>query len=201
MADEYTRRIAGELADKPFDRELLDRVAEELRGAGPVCDLGCGPGHVGRYLADRGVEVLGVDLSPGMLEQARMLNPGITYLQGDMRELPVPDASWAGIVCFYAIVHLRPEALPAVFQEFHRALRAGGRVVLAFHVGDEVSHVDELWERPVSLDFVLHDPSAVVRSLEGARFRVLEARERDPYPEVEYQSRRAYVQAVRDVDD
>jgi SAM-dependent methyltransferase len=179
----------------------LDRLAEELRGAGPVCDLGCGPGHVGRYLADRGVEVLGVDLSPGMLEQARILNPGITYMQGDMRELPVPSSSWAGIVCFYAIVHLLPEALPPVFQEFRRVLRPGGRVVLAFHVGDEISHVDELWERPVSLDFVLHDTSAVVRALEGAGFRVIEARERDPYPEVEHQSRRAYVQAARDLGD
>jgi hypothetical protein len=74
-------------------------------------------------------------------------------------------------------------------------------VVLAFHVGNEISHVDELWERQVSLDFVLHDTSTVVRALEGVGFRVIEAREREPYPEVEHQSRRAYLQAVRDADD
>ena len=145
VAAEYTRRIASELDGKPFDRALLDRLADDLREAGPVCDLGCGPGHVGRYLADRGVEVVGVDLSPGMLGEARRRNPGIPFVQGDMRDLPVPDASWAGIVCFYAIVHLRPDELPEAFAEFHRALRRVGRLVVAFHVGNEVVHSDEWW--------------------------------------------------------
>jgi SAM-dependent methyltransferase len=140
VANEYARRIADELDGKPFDRALLDRLDDELRGAGPVCDLGCGPGHVGRYLADRGVEVVGVDLSPGMLDVARLRNPGMTFLEGDMRALPVPDGSWAAIVCFYAIVHLAPGELPAAFAEFRRVLRPGGRVVVAFHIGDEVVH-------------------------------------------------------------
>jgi SAM-dependent methyltransferase len=49
----------------------LESFADDVRGAGAVCDLGCGPGHVGRYLHDRGVEVRGVDLSPRMVEEAR----------------------------------------------------------------------------------------------------------------------------------
>jgi hypothetical protein len=43
VAAEYTRRIADELAHKPLDRQLLDRLAERVRGLGPVCDMGCGP--------------------------------------------------------------------------------------------------------------------------------------------------------------
>jgi len=71
VAGAYAERYFTELERKPFDRELLDRFAADLRGRGPVCDLGCGPGHVGRYLAERGVEVIGVDLSPGMVALAR----------------------------------------------------------------------------------------------------------------------------------
>ena len=70
LAPEYAARIYGELAHKPFDRELLDRFAESLAGKGPVCDLGCGPGHVARYLHGRGVDAFGIDLSPAMVEQA-----------------------------------------------------------------------------------------------------------------------------------
>jgi SAM-dependent methyltransferase len=197
VAEEYARRIADELDGKPFDRALLDRLADELRGAGPVCDLGCGPGHVGRYLADRGVEVVGVDLSPGMLDVARLRNPGMAFLEGDMRALPVPDGSWAAIVCFYAIVHLVPEELPAAFPEFFRVLRPGGRVVVAFHIGDQVVHTEEWWGQPVRLDFVFHRTDDVVAALERSGFRDVTASERGPYPDVEHPSRRAYVEGIR----
>src|SRR6516164_9860929 len=83
LADEYVRRIYNELKDKPLDRELLDLLAARLRLVGPVCDLGCGPGHVARYLHDQGVDICGIDLSPAMLEQARRLHPGIAFQHGD----------------------------------------------------------------------------------------------------------------------
>ena len=52
-----------------MDRQLLDRFADSVRGAGVVCDLGCGPGQVARYLQERGLPVCGVDLSLGMIER------------------------------------------------------------------------------------------------------------------------------------
>lgn len=67
IAGEYVIQLYHELDNKPIDRAALDQFAERMRGQGVVCDMGCGPGHVGRYLADRGVDVIGVDLSPGML--------------------------------------------------------------------------------------------------------------------------------------
>ena len=91
IAEEYTVRIAGELKDKPLDRMLLEGFAARVNGTGRVCDLGCGPGHVARYLHDRGVDIFGVDLSPGMLEQARKLNSNIEFQQGNMLALDVED--------------------------------------------------------------------------------------------------------------
>jgi SAM-dependent methyltransferase len=114
-----------------------------------------------------------------------------------MRALPVADASWVGIVCFYAIVHLAPADLPAAFTEFRRVLRPGGRVVVAFHVGNVVVHRDEWWEQPVRLDFIFHVTDHVVAALQEAGFDVVVATERAPYPDVEHPSRRAYVEAVR----
>jgi trans-aconitate methyltransferase len=96
LASEYAAHLSDELSGKPFDRELLDRFAARMLGAGPVCELGCGPGHVARYLQDRGVDVWGLDLSPGMIEQARRLHPAMTFREGDMLALDVPDASLAG---------------------------------------------------------------------------------------------------------
>src|ERR1700723_236353 len=79
VADEYARRIFDELRNKPLVRQLLDRFAAATTGRGVVCDMGCGPGHVARYLHDPGATVFGLDLSPAMLVHARRLNPGMDF--------------------------------------------------------------------------------------------------------------------------
>src|SRR5215813_363013 len=91
VAKEYVERIFNELENKPLDRALLDELARKVQGLGPVCDLGCGPGQIARYLQSRGAEVLGIDLSPSMIEQARQLNPGIEFKQGNMLALEIAD--------------------------------------------------------------------------------------------------------------
>src|SRR5262245_55130656 len=100
VADEYVRRIFDELQHKPLDRQLLDRFAARVRDIGPACDLGCGPGHVARYLQERGVPVCGVDLSPAMVQRARGLTPAVEFRQGDLMALDAPDGAWAGIAAF-----------------------------------------------------------------------------------------------------
>ncbi len=194
VADEYARRISHELEHKPLDQKLLKRFAAAVTGRGKVCDLGCGPGHIARYLRDLDVPVFGVDLSTQMLEQARRLNPDISFRQGNMLALDLPDESLAGIAAFYAIVNIPPDSLPAVFTEMARVLQPCGLLLLAFHVGDETLHEDELWGHPISMDFFLFPPAAIRRQLENAGLVVEEVAERGPYaPDVEYQSTRAYI--------
>lgn len=196
LADEYARRIFNELDDKPFDRELLNRFAAEVDGRGEVCDMGCGPGHVARYLRDAGAAVFGLDLSPKMLEQARELSPDIPFREGNMMALDLPEGTLAGIAAFYAIVNIPRGSLPSVFQEMKRVLQPGGLLLLAFHTGDDVVREQELWGRAISMDFFLFQPSEIREYLEAAGFVVEEVNEREPYaPEVEYQSRRAYILA------
>lgn len=192
----YADHLERELEQKPLDRHLLNRFAEATCRSGLVADLGCGPGHVSRYLSERGVSIMGIDLSPEMIAVASERNPGIDFRIGDMRALDFDDASLAAIVSFYSIVHYRPDELPPLFAEMHRVLRPGGLALIAFHAGEEVVHRDELFGAPVSLDFRFHVPDAVVRALRAARFRVMEEIQREPYEGAEYPSRRCYLLAV-----
>lgn len=155
IADEYARRLFHELEGKPLDRELLARFAAQTAGQGPVCDMGCGPGHIARYLRALGSSVFGLDLSPGMVEQARRLNPHISFRLGNMLRLEIADGILGGIVAFYAIVNMPKESLPQVFQEMKRVLRPAGLLLLAFHIGDEVLKERELWGRAIAMDFYL----------------------------------------------
>ncbi len=196
IADEYARQIHGELAGKPLDRAILDRFAERLRGRGVVCDMGCGPGQIGRYLADRGLLVVGVDLSPGMVAQAAALNPDVTFRVGDMTALDESDGAWAGIAAFYSIIHVPPGEIVAALTEMRRVLQPDGLLLLAFHTGDEVVRSEELMGQAVALDFWFYTPEQMRRWLGEAGYGVEEIIEREPYaPDVEHQSRRAYVLA------
>jgi len=195
IADEYARRIYDELRNKPLDRKLLDQFAESVRNTGLVCDLGCGPGQVARYLQECRIPVCGVDLSQGMVERARQLNPGIDFHQGDLRSLPVADNTWAGIAAFYAIVNLSSRDIAEALLEMRRALMPGGRLLLAFHLGEDTSQTEEdMWGCGVSLEFTFFRAGTVIGHMQAAGFEIDEVVERDPYPpEVEYQSRRAYI--------
>jgi ubiquinone/menaquinone biosynthesis C-methylase UbiE len=194
LAEEYARRIFNELQHKPLDQQLLNRFARDVGADGDICDLGCGPGHVARYLRDAGAKVFGVDLSPQMLEQARRLHPDISFREGNMLALDLPDGSLAGIAAFYAIVNIPQASLPLAFREMERVLQPGGLLLLAFHIGDEILHEAELWGQPISMDFFLFPTSAIRKYLEAAGLTIEEIIEREPYaPEVEYQSRRAYI--------
>lgn len=194
-AEAYAEHLATELDHKPLDRHLLNRFAEETRGRGRVADLGCGPGQIARYLQEQGVDVVGIDLSPGMVRVATGLYPGIEFRVGDMTRLDFPEASLAGIVAFYSIVHFRSAELGAVLQQMRRVLMSGGLALISFHIGDQEVHVDDLYGSPVSLDFQFHVPSVVIEALQRAQLPVIEHVEREPYERAEYPSRRCYLLA------
>ena len=195
LAATYTERIFGELAGKPLDRHLLNRFAEEVRDRGLVADLGCGPGHVARYLHAQGVRMLGVDLSPRMIERARERSPEIEFRVGDMRALELPDGMVAGVVAFYSLIHISEREMGPTLRELRRVLAPGGLLLVAFHIGEETVHRDELWGHAVSLDFRFLMPERVVAQLVETGFAVMEHVEREPYPEVEHPSRRCYLLA------
>ena len=197
ITEEYVRRIFEELQHKPLDRQLLDRFAASVCDVGPACDMGCGPGQVARYLHERGVDVCGVDLSPAMVERARRLTPDVEFRQGDMMTLDVPGGTWAGIAAFYSIIHIHRDDMAQALTELRRVLRPGGVLLLAFHIGDDTVHLDEWWGHKVNVDFFFFRSEEIASALRATGFEVDEIIERDPYPEVEHQSRRAYIFARR----
>lgn len=196
VAAEYATRIAGELAHKPFDRELLTRFAGMVTG--PILDAGCGPGHVARFLSDRGADVSGLDFSPEMVAQARSLNPDLRFAVGSMTELPA-GGNLGGIVAFYAVIHIPREAQTAMFANWRAALRPGGSALVSFHLGEEDRHLDEFFGQPVALDFLFFTSDEIAARMTAAGLEIVERHERDPYPEHEVATRRGYILARRPV--
>jgi len=193
VSREYAERFKDEMDDKPFDRDCLDRLAREVGDLGPICDLGCGPGQIARYLHRRGVKALGVDLSPKMIAEAQRLNPDIPFHQGDMLDLPDEDNSWGGIAAFYCIIHIPRENIVDALSEMKRVLKPHGHLLVTFHIGQEIKHLDEWWEKPVNLDFAFYLPGEMEGLLEEAGFELVDTLVREPNPEVEVATQRAYL--------
>jgi uncharacterized protein YceH (UPF0502 family) len=193
VATAYADRLAAELDRKPFDRWLLERLAALADGR-PVVDVGTGPGHVAAYLAAAGADASGVDLSPGMVEEARRRFPDLRFSVGDLTGLLRPPAAsgWGAITAWYALVHLAGSELAPAIGSLARVLAPGGWLALALHAGAEVHHADELMGEPVDVDFVLHDPEAVVAAMRAAGLVDVEWYLRGPL-EGEVETDRVYV--------
>ncbi|WP_225100080.1 class I SAM-dependent methyltransferase [Streptomyces sp. CoH27] len=139
VAGSYADFVREALAGAPYLRASLALFADLVNaaGGGPVADVGCGPGHVTAHLRALGVDAFGIDLSPAMVDVARRDHPGLRFEVGSMTDLDLADASLAGLLAFWSLIHVPDEAVPTVFDHFRRVLRPGGPLLLGFRTGDE----------------------------------------------------------------
>jgi SAM-dependent methyltransferase len=193
VAAEYATEFRDELSHKPFDRKMLDWLIEKVGGLGPICDMGCGPGQVAKYLHEKGSQACGIDLSGEMVRQAQLLNPEIRFEQGNMLSLEIDQNSLGGIAAFYSLIHVPRESVVQALTEFKQVLRSGGAILIAHHIGADVVHRDEWFGKDVSLDFLFFETNEMKEYVTRSGLLLEEVIERDPYPAVEYPSRRSYM--------
>jgi SAM-dependent methyltransferase len=170
VAAQYAELFSNVLEHKPVERALLTTFAElvQAHGAGPVADIGCGPGYVTAHVHALGPTTFGIDLSPAMIALARQAYPDLRFDEGSMTALDLDDGVLGGVLAFYSTIHLSPQHLPAVFTEFYRVLAPGGYLLLGFLASHDpqpqaVDHKVALayqWS-PDSLAKLLHQPGFV----------------------------------------
>jgi ubiquinone/menaquinone biosynthesis C-methylase UbiE len=197
VAEEYAETFSDDHEKKPKDQEILQRFLQEIGDRRPVWDLGCGPGQTAKYLKKLGIEISGLDLSEKILEQARTIHPEIHFQKGNILELEFEDDLIAGVVAFYAIVHFTEEQVEIACREVFRVLQPGGIFLLTYHIGEETIHIEEFLGKQIDIDFMFFTTDFIFNCLKKSGFEKIEVIEREPYPGVEYESRRAYVFAIK----
>ena len=110
-----------------LDRQWRRITIEETVSTGDrVLDACCGTGDLAIGARARGAEVVGLDFSERMLEQARRKAPELEWVQGDVLTLPFEDASFDAAVVGFGVRNV--EDLEAALSELRRVLRPGGRL-------------------------------------------------------------------------
>lgn len=187
VAANYAEMIPDTAYESALDLEMIELFVD-LVGSGRVLDAGCGTGRMSAYLRSQhpSLAVVGVDLSPGMVEQARALVPGVDFEVGDLTALPFKDGSFDGILVWYSTIHTPDEGLPAVFAELRRVVRDGGPVLLGFQAGSGERLIEQAYGHD-GLDLVayLREVDAVAAGLTDAGFAVHTKLKRGPRAEFE----------------
>jgi SAM-dependent methyltransferase len=154
VAEKYHELFKDEMHQKAYDRKFLDDFSRYFTRNAIIYDMGCGPsGHIGHYLHEKGVKVIGVDISEKCVEIASHYQPDMQFFCMDMANLDLEEQSIDGIIAFYSIIHTPKTYVPALFQEFHRVLKKGGKLLVTVKEGDEEGYLDEFLEYKTPIYF------------------------------------------------
>lgn len=139
FGEDYLYFYAARLTDEQNDRDT-DAVVRflDLRPGETVLDAPCGHGRISNRLAERGMQVVGIDASELFLDVARAAHTTVDYRLGDLRDLPVNGPFDAAICWFTSFGYFDDDANRAVLGEYRRVLRPGGRLLIEMHNRDEL---------------------------------------------------------------
>ena len=123
------------------EKHAPDLASRLVRAGQPrtAVDIGCGTGPLIEQLVERGINAMGVDSSPAVLEVARQRVPGARFELGSVRELPFPDQSVDAATLIEVVEHLDDETLQAAIAEAARILRPGGVLMITTPNAEELS--------------------------------------------------------------
>jgi len=179
-AKECANLFLDDLDRVPLDREWLGAFARLASpGAGVVADVGCGPGHVVDYLAEMGVNAIGYDISPTMIDEAQRAFPGSTFQVEDLRSLDIADSSLAGIVARYSLIHFPPADLIDIFAELHRVLEPLAPVLVSFFASSSSADHGLPFDHAVVTAYELF-PETVVAEMQAVGFDGFDVSTRKP---------------------
>lgn len=190
----YAEKFIDELENKHLDQMLLNAFITENIAKGRLIDLGCGSGQTTKFLFDNGfTNTIGIDISSEMINVAKEINPNLCFEQADILDLKYSSNSFGSAIAFYSIVHFDYEQVQTAFKEIYRVLIEGGELLFAFHIGDNIVHLQNFLDHDVEIDFHFFEVDKIKSLLIEAGFKIIDIIVRQPYKNVEHQSERAYI--------
>jgi len=192
-AEKYHELFSDELDKKEFDREILDEFSSYFSKDSIVCDAGCGPsGHITGYIFNKGIDIIGIDISEKCVEIAQKINPLIKFERGDISRLGYDDNYFDGIISYYSIIYTPKKFIPSILNEFKRILKPGGYLLLVVKEGSEEGFQNELIGIEAEIYFTLFNKYEILKYAFECGFEIEKFTVRKPY-EFEIKNDRIYL--------
>jgi len=182
VAQKYHDLFHNEMNEKEYDRKLLDLFAAKFNTDSLICDAGCGPSaHIGRYLFEKGIKVIGVDISEKCVELARLSNPEMKFECADIGSLPFDDNSFDGLISYYSIINTPKIYVSRIFSEFRRVLKPDGYLLVAVKAGTTEGYIDDLIGIKTKIYNTLFTQKEIADYFKEAGFALEFIDKRNPY--------------------
>ena len=149
--DDLARIWGGDFTLHDWGQKELAEFAELVKkNGGRVLDCGCGSGVQSKELFDRGLEIVGMDLSPKMIYEAKKRVPKAKFVVGDMTKMNFAKGSFGGVYARASLLHVPKKLVPRVLKSINKILKNGGILYLALKEGKgEGEVVDERFGKKV----------------------------------------------------
>jgi ubiquinone/menaquinone biosynthesis C-methylase UbiE len=168
--------------EKEYDRKLLDSFAAKFNKDSFICDAGCGPSaHIGKYLFEKGIKVVGVDISEKCIELAQQYNPDMKFECADIGSMPFDDTSFDGVISYYSIINTPKNYMSRIFNEFRRVLKPEGYLLVAVKAGTTEGYIDDLLGIRTKIYSTLFTQEEIVAYFSQAGFLLEFFDKRSPY--------------------
>jgi ubiquinone/menaquinone biosynthesis C-methylase UbiE len=181
-AQKYHDLFHNEMNEKEYDRNLLDSFAARFNKDPLICDAGCGPSaHIGKYLFNKGIKIVGVDISEKCIELAKLSNPEMKFECADICNMPFDDNSFDGLISYYSIINTPKIYMSKIFSEFRRVLKPGGYLLVSVKAGTTEGYVYDLLGIKTKTYFSLFTQEEIVNYFSQAGFLLEFFDKRNPY--------------------
>jgi SAM-dependent methyltransferase len=123
------------LTHRQFIHEFLSLIPTNST----ILDAACGAGRYLPFLLEGGYDVVGIDQSQGMLDQARAKFPGVKFKKNGLQEMAFQER-FEGVICIDAMENLPPEDWPLALRNFYQALKSNGYL---YFTTETIENTDE----------------------------------------------------------
>ena len=183
-AHKYHDLFNDELAQKEFDRNILNNFAKYFQSNSLIYDMGCGPsGHIGYFIHNKGFKVIGVDICDQCIELAKNFHPTMKFLRMDMSNLDIKSFSADGIISYYSIIHTPKKYVDIIFSEYRRILKKRGKLLLTVKEGSSEGIIENFLESGKQIYFTYFTQEEIKGFLENNGFNILTLQNRIPLEE------------------
>jgi len=188
IADRYNQEFGDDMSDKEYVDKFLEFVEK-----GKILDVGCGVGNLTKYINDNGFDVIGIDLSQGMLNIAKERFKDIDFKIMDMTNIELPKNSFDALFVAYSLFYLPSDKIEGTISGFVELLKEKGKIMFILQEGEGDIIIDEPFYPNKKLYINYFTKEEISNLLESFGFKILYLDTRCPKSDIELKNNKIII--------
>lgn len=182
IASNYEKEYENDLSDAPYIDSFLSQVEGNY-----ILDMGCGPGTLSKYIANKGYNVDAIDYSEEMLKIAREKINNVNFIQMDMRNVEM-NKKYNGIMLAYSLFHISKDEVKNVLPKYYDLLEDNGVMLIILQEGSGEDYVSENLGTGLKKFINYYSFEEIEKVLNDNNFEIIEKNRKKPISNLSMQN-------------